>query len=1063
MASRRKGSIAGRFRPRRCDTVLLVHRSGRERQDPADLLPAGLYELLVTRRLAAAVRALGDRARTDALVAAEAPSVLAAHIAVVLSRALRAPQLADVDRQLDLCNRLVDVIDRVAGGASSLGEDAIGSPELLLAVLAEGMGGLARQAEPVRPQTPLSQDALLVHAPHEPVLASELRHELASADRVDLLCAFVVWTGVRVLLDDLRRARRRGVPVRVITSTYTGTTDQRSLDELTALGAEVRVSYDTRATRLHAKAWLFERDSGFSTAYVGSSNLTHSAIHEGLEWNVRLAEASSPGLLERFRAAFETYWVDPHFEPYDAERFGREVRQQRSAGAITLAPLDVRPYPFQEEMLRRLEVERERHGRWHNLVVAATGTGKTVVAALDYRRLMEAWGHARLLFVAHRREILQQSRALFRAVMRDGAFGELHTGGDRPVAGEHVFASVQSLGRVDLATVPPDAYDVVIVDEFLHAEAPTYRRLLEHLRPRALLGLTATPERMDPTEDVTRWFDGRIAVELRVWDALAQGLLCPFQYFGLSDDVDLSQVEWRRGGYDVQALTRLYVGHDARVAKVLEAVRRYVRDPHAMRALGFCVSVEHAHYMARRFSDAGIPALAISGDTPTEERDAALRKLRQREANVVFSVDLFNEGLDIPEVDTVLLLRPTESATVFLQQLGRGLRFAPGKTGLTVLDLIGQQRREFRFAPRFAALTGLPRAELIRNIEQDFPYLPAGCSIQLDRVAQQIVLDNVRSALQVRQTVLADELRRLGQVSLAEYLRASGRSLDDVYRPSVGGWSSLQRRAGLTVASGPEQARLERSIGRMRHIDDDERVVFYRGLLGADAPPDVGLLAERQLRLLTMFHFDLWGRNEAPRTLDESMRRLWEHPAVRAELIQLLEVLVGQAEYLGRPTGLEPEIPLAVHQRYTRDEVLAALGEASAERPPNSREGVYHARRARADVFFITLRKTPGRFSPSTMYRDYAVSPHDFHWETQSTTTAASPTGRRYIHHARNGHRILLFARETTEGGSGSALPYLFLGKATYQEHRGDRPMAIRWRLEHALPPSFYQEARSVA
>ncbi|MBA2451206.1 MAG: DEAD/DEAH box helicase family protein, partial [Chloroflexi bacterium] len=645
--------------------------------------------------------------------------MLAAHVGLVLARALRAPRLADLDRQLELCNRLVDLIDQVGGGASPSGEDAVASAELLLAVLAGGVGGLAGQTEPVRPETPLSQDALLVHAPHEPALASELRRELASADRVELLCAFVVWTGVRVLLGDLWRARQRGVPVRVITTTYTGTTDRRSLDELTALGAEVRVSYDTRATRLHAKAWLFERDSGFSTAYVGSSNLTHSAIHEGLEWNVRLTEASSPGLIERFRAAFDTYWADPHFEPYDPERFAREVGQQRSAGAITLAPLDVRPYPFQEEMLRQLEVERERHGRWRNLVVAATGTGKTVVAALDYRRLAEAWGYARLLFVAHRREILDQSRAVFRAVMRDGAFGELYMGRDRPVVGEQVFASVQSLSRVDLATVPPDGFDVVIVDEFHHAEAPTYRRLLEHLRPRVLLGLTATPERMDPTEDVTRWFDGRIAVELRVWDALAQGLLCPFQYFGISDDVDLSQVEWRRGGYDVQGLTRLYVGDDARVAKVIEAVRRYIRDPRAMRALGFCVSVEHARYMARRFTDAGVPALAISAGTPTEERDAALRRLRRREVNVVFSVDLFNEGLDIPEVDTVLLLRPTESATVFLQQLGRGLRFAPGKTGLTVLDLIGQQRHEFRFAPRFAALTGMARAELIRSIEQD--------------------------------------------------------------------------------------------------------------------------------------------------------------------------------------------------------------------------------------------------------------------------------------------------------------------------------------------------------
>jgi superfamily II DNA or RNA helicase len=1030
---------------------------------PADEFPPGLYELLLSRRMVTAVERLGGRAKTEQLVGAEAPTILAEHVGAVLARALRAPDLAEhVDRQIELCNRLIELIGGAAGDAVAHRDDAVARDELLLAVMAEAAGGLARDIEPLRPQTPLSQDALLVHAPHEPVLAGELRRELASADRVDLLCAFVVWSGVRVLLDDLRRARQRGAPIRVITTTYTGTTDQRSLDELAALGAEVRVSYDTRATRLHAKAWLFERHSGFSTAYVGSSNLSHTALHEGLEWNVRLTEASSPQLLERFRATFETYWADPRFEPYDPERFAGEVSRQRSMDRITLAPFDIRPYPFQEEMLRLLDVERRRHDRWRNLVVAATGTGKTVVGALDYRRLVETWGRARLLFVAHRREILEQSRAIFRTVMRDGAFGEFYVGGDRPAVGDHVFASIQSLSRVELARLPPDTFDVLIIDEFHHAEAPTYRRLLDHFRPKVLLGLTATPERMDPTEDVTRWFNGRIAVELRLWDALQQGLLCPFQYFGISDDVDLSQLEWRRGGYDVRALSRLYVDHDARVAKVLEAMRRYVRDSATMRALGFCVSVEHAQYMARRFAQAGIPAVAISGETPAAERDAAVRRLRSRELNIIFSVDVFNEGLDVPEVDTVLLLRPTESATIFLQQLGRGLRFAPGKSGLTVLDLIGQQHRQFRFEPRFSALTGLSRVDLIKSVEQGFPYLPAGCSIQLDRVAQQVVLENVRSAIQVRRAALADELRRLGPVSLAEYLRATGRPLDDVYRGG-GGWNSLRRQAGFAVEGGPDQARLERAIGRMRHVDDEERPAFITGLLRSGAPPDASRLSERELRLLTMLHFDLWGRNDAPRTLDESMSRLWQHSAVRDELVQLLEVLSVETTSLGLPAGLGAEVPLAVHQRYSRDEVFAALGEATAELPPHSREGVYHARRFRADVLFVTLRKTPGRFSPSTMYRDYAISPYLFHWESQSTTSATSPTGQRYIQHVRTGHRILLFARETIEGQSGAALPYLFLGNATYQGHRGGRPMAITWRLQHPLPPAFYQEARAVA
>lgn len=301
----------------------------------------------------------------------------------------------------------------------------------------------------------MSEDALLVNAPHEPGLATELRTELLSADRVDLISAFIVWSGIRVFLDALRTIRERGVPVRVITTTYTGITDPRALDELVRLGAEVKVSYDTRMTRLHAKAWLFERDSGFSTAYIGSSNLTHSALHEGLEWNVRLSQVHSSDILERFRAAFATYWSDDHFVSYERDVFVDAVKRERIVGTIDFTPFDIVPFEYQRAMLDALRVERERHNRWRNLVIAATGTGKTVVAALDYKRIAEVWRGATLLFVAHQQQILEQSRSLFRHVLRDGAFGELLVGGHRPLDGRHVFASVQSLSHVDLESIRP--------------------------------------------------------------------------------------------------------------------------------------------------------------------------------------------------------------------------------------------------------------------------------------------------------------------------------------------------------------------------------------------------------------------------------------------------------------------------------------------------------------------------------------------------------------------------------------------------------------------------------
>jgi superfamily II DNA or RNA helicase/HKD family nuclease len=1018
--------------------------------DTADPLPLGLYEQIVTRELRR--RLPVDRAETDPL-SKEMSELLVDHVARSLERALRAPGFG-IAESVALCNRLLDQIEAEGpAGAVSPGDEVPTPAEVLNAIRLPSRSFADSDRMP-RPETPLREDALFVNAPHEPGLAPELRAELLSADSVSLLCAFVVWTGVRIVLDELREIRHRGVPVRVITTTYTGTTDPRALDELAKAGAEIKVSYDTRMTRLHAKAWLFERASGFSTAYIGSSNLTHSALHEGIEWNVRLSQAHSPDLLDRFRAAFETYWSDDHFVPYDASQFKTAIKRERTGRPLDLTLFDIRPYEYQRAMLEQLEVERERHGRWRNLVVAATGTGKTVVAALDYRRFAERWGGARLLFVAHRHEILEQSRHLFRHVMRDGSFGELLAGGHRPDDGKHVFASIQTLANVDLETIDPAAYDVVIVDEFHHAEAPTYRRLLEHIRPRLLLGLTATPERADE-RDVLRWFDGTIAVELRLWDALDQGLLCPFQYFGVADDVDLRDLEWKRTGYDLSKLSALYTGNDVRTSKILQSVHDLIDDTSRMRALAFCVSVEHAEYMAQRFNEAGIAARAITGKTDIDERRDVVRKLRTRDINVIATVDVFNEGVDIPEVDTVLLLRPTESATVFIQQLGRGLRLADEKPGLTVLDFIGQQHRMFRFDTRLQALTGVPARKLADAVEQGFPHLPPGCYIHLDRVASSIVLNNLKDVTVVRRQVVVRELRQCGDTSLAEFLRVTGRCLDDIYKAPLG-WMSLRRSAGLGAPPLlPGDDSLIGAVSRMLHIDDPERLLMYRLWLGERQPPDVSTLTPREVRLLQMLHLDLRGGRPERMALSESLAEVWQHEAVRLELCQVLDVLSDQASSLVIERGDQDE-PLGVHARYTRAEALGALGASTAEKPSPMREGVIWIPDCQTDAFFVTLQKAEKMFSASTMYRDYAISPNEFHWESQSTTSVTSPTGRRYINQRRDGTRVLFFVRETSDQRA-----FLYVGSASYLRHTGDRPIAITWQLEHDLPAEFFLAARA--
>ncbi|MBS1856155.1 MAG: DUF3427 domain-containing protein [Acidobacteria bacterium] len=1047
-----------------------------------DTVP-GLYDQLVTRELKRALERLApERIALETPDAADAHVAISDHLGAVIERVLRAiPEEHRLTGQTELCNALILWLEQQAARGSVNPDDALSVPvEVLREIRSPGRGVGFAPSTP-QPLIPLSSADLLVNARGEPSVGSVIEREIYSADRIDLLCAFVRWNGLRILCPALEAHRGAGKPLRVITTVYTGSTERRALDWLASIGAEIKISYDTKTTRLHAKAWLFERLSGFSTAFIGSSNLTHSAMLEGVEWNVRFAQGSTPDLVEKFKAAFESYWENPDYEPYDpardADRFDRAIRGPVSTPASPVFHFDLQPWPFQREMLQHLDAERNRHNRYRNLVVAATGTGKTLVAAFDYRRIRERLRNASLLFVAHRREILLQSLNAYRAVLRDGAFGELFVDGHRPAEGRHVFASIQSLAQVPLGDIPPDGFDVVVIDEFHHAAASTYERLLTHLQPHFLLGLTATPERTDG-QSILKWFDGRIAVELRLWDALERGLLCPFQYFGLHDNTDLSRVQWSRRGYDVVELENLYTGNQGRVVLVLKAVREKVANPQSMRALGFCLSVAHAHFMAREFSRQGLPATAVSVDSSIDEREGALRDLRDGKINVVFCVDLFNEGVDVPEVDTVLFLRPTESSLVFLQQLGRGLRRSDGKSCLTVLDFIGGANRRFRFDQRFRALLGGHRSELIQQIEEGFPRLPSGCTIQLDRVASRIVLDNVRQSVGANFSGLVTELRAVAEVrrreggdpneiGLGDFLHDAALEIQDLYRSGGWTWTRLRREAGLSaLPQSADEERLSRAIPRLLHLDDPDRLSLYRrAVRGELSPWELDPLSPSG-RALMGLHFALWGTAGEFDTLKSSFQRLLANPAFAGELAELFVLLDDQAQNLTEPLDRHMQwshqVPIAVHSRASLDEILSAFGRMSLERPLRLRQGVDFDPVTASDLFFVTLEKAESHYSPTTRYRDYAISPDRFHWESQWTTSEGSPTGQRYIHHRTRGTHVLLFVRHRKHE-AGRAAAYTCLGAADYVSHVGSNPIAIIWQLRKPMPDSFFREARVAA
>ena len=1019
------------------------------------MLKDGLYEQIINLALEQELDSfLSSEKKIEAVDPAEAPVLLAAYLREILERGL---QKMDADRQITFIRDLSELLHRFTDDGEDLLQKIVPPARQLQALAKESAA--PGQASWPRPVTSISLSSLFTGSALEPDLSSEFRNEILSADRIEFLVSFIKFSGLRLIYDALKEFTERGGALRLITTSYMGATDVRAIEELAKLkNTQIRVSYDTKRTRLHAKAYIFYRATGFTTAYIGSSNLSNPAMSSGLEWNVKITAKDQPHVLRKIESTFETYWADRAFEAYETPGKLREAidrERGKSSAETDLVLFDLYPYPFQQEILEKLATERALHGRHKNLVVAATGTGKTVISAFDYRRYAETRGELpSLLFVAHREEILKQSLITFRNVLRDANFGDMYTGNHQPKQYKHLFVTVQTLHSKNwMSATDPSAYEFLIIDEFHHAEAPTYRSILDHFMPKILLGLTATPERMDG-KNVLRFFDDRIAAEIRLPEAIERRLLCPFHYFGITDleEMDLRGLRWSRGGYDRAQLSNLYSmqGHVSRrrASLVADSVRRYVSDLRDVIGLGFCVSVAHAEFMAEEFNAIGIPSACLTGKSSQEERNQAKGKLVSGEFRFLFVVDLYNEGVDIPEINTVLFLRPTESLTVFLQQLGRGLRLSRGKECLTVLDFIGHAHSRYDYESKFGSLLHNSPKGVARELKEGFVSVPKGCSIRLEKVAQSHILNNIRKAISTR-AGLIERIRYFeedtGQAcTLHNFLHYYGMQPEVLYHRD-----SFQR---LCVEAGvredffePLEEDLKSAWPRLAMMDSERWIsVLQRFLSTADRRPEDELF-------LKMFYVTVWGKVPASFSDEEArenLDKIRQSPVLREEMESLFAYRKDTLDLEHRPLH---GTALDLHAHYTRDQLFAALGETHV----GVREGVKYLPDKKTDVFLVTLDKAEKDYSSTTMYEDYSVDERHFHWQSQSTTDENSPTGKRYQNHGKMGSKVLLFVREKKTNRFRKAGVYTCLGYCDYVKHEGSKPMSILWKLREPIPAKY--------
>ena len=1049
------------------------------------MLNDGLYEQVINKGLDAELSELlaaEKYVKKDTLDQAEASKILAKYVSEIIEKRLEiiSDQGGDLSSQVDLVNRVVAAIKESSNQDLYDGLEVPESAEQLLALYERKNSILAlnERAEFIRPETSIAQSSLFTGAVHEPQMFSELKKEIVSCNSIDMLVSFIKWSGLRLIYEELATFTRNGGKLRIITTSYMGATDIKAIEELRKLpNTLIKVSYDTKRTRLHAKTYVFYRNTGFTTAYVGSSNLSNAAISSGLEWNVKVTKKDLPETIQKIAATFENYWNSNEFEYYDEgqkERLSRALKAEKyfDSNQTDQYTLDIRPYSYQQEILDKLEAERSIRGHFRNLLVAATGTGKTVISALDYKHFCKQnpQSPCRLLFVAHREEILRQSLYTFRAVMKDGNLGELFVGNYRPDSIDHLFISIQTFNSQDFTEkTSPEYYDFIIVDEFHHAAAPTYQKLLTYYRPKILLGLTATPERMDG-QSILPYFENRIAAEIRLPEAIDRKLLCPFQYFGVSDSVGLGSLRWSRGGYDKGELSRLYSESGSisltRADLVVSSLFKYVTDINDVKGLGFCVSIEHARFMSDYFNSHGIPSMHLTGQSSDEARTSAKAQLISGNVRFIFVVDIYNEGVDIPEVNTVLFLRPTESLTIFLQQLGRGLRLSEDKECLTVLDFIGQANRKYNFEDKFAALLFNTTRSVTSEIKSGFISLPKGCYIQLEKQATKYILDNIRASygntasLVMRIASFTEDTGLdLTLSNFLDYYHIDSRS---IYKFSS--FSRLCARADVIEDFvEPIEETLQKAFPRFCTIDSRRFIQFLLSTLPKLTNVDINSLPPIKQHMMQMLYITIWQKSVDNWQSDEvrnNLQTLSESPIMLAELTALLKYNYDHIDFIDEAIDIGFDCPLDLYCTYSRDQLLVAL---DFMKPSTVREGVKWLPEKKADVLFVTLNKAEKQYSPTTMYNDYSINSRLFHWQSQSTTSENSTTGQRYIHHKERGSRVLLFVREfKNDPITGNAMPYTYLGTANYESHQGETPMNITWRLDYPIPAKYLKKTNKL-
>ncbi len=933
-------------------------------------------------------------------------------------------------------------------------------------------------------QIMINQEKLIVNS-EKGNLLKELVSNIEACDRFYFSVAFVNYSGLQLLLDALQEANQNNVEGSIITSTYLNFTEPKALKKLKEFdNINLKVFLTEHEIGFHTKAYIFEYKDYYKII-IGSSNITQSALKSNIEWNMQVVSKHDTPFIDQVLDEYQTLWDKSEYADYHLIEQYQSMLENIETNARTPQFIYERPEYIVPNTMQKRAIENLERLRALNedkaLVIAATGTGKTYMSAFDVKRVQPK----RMLFIVHREEILKKAKETFERLLPNTTltFG-LFTGNHKNYKADYVFATIQTLSR-NLDLFEPDAFDYIIYDEAHHATADSYQGVINHFNPSFTLGMTATPERSDQNS-VFDLFDNNVGLEVRLHEALEENIVIPFHYFGITDidEVDLEDVD-----IDDMAEIAKRLKVNERVDFIIEKMQFYGHDGSKRKCVGFCANKEHARYMAEEYNKRGLPSVHLDGSHSIETRAAYIEQLEDPNAELefIFTVDIFNEGVDIPSINMVLMLRPTNSPIVFIQQLGRGLRKHEEKEFLTVLDFIGNHNKAYLVAIALNGRRYYDKESLKVAVKTEFANIPGSTHIQMDKVSQERILaqidqENFHSMKYLKEEYKAFKQTKQGEIPyyMMDYLTFDGAPdptkfvakeksylrfvaktekddylkillADEVFEDSLKSLSGMLPLKRVYEFVIMRHLLNNESISREKAKSEIEKVIEY-------ADHDSVLHA---MEYLNQDYFDYVQQKNKP--------KLVEYGEGELKRTQIFEGLLQEDV---KKDFLKDVIEYGVH-RYERDykqkyygvphfklyeqyQMVDAALLSNYRKTHSAFRGSGLLTNGNDYFLFVDLHKEAD-IKESLNYNDKFLDQEYFQWETPNSTAQDSDRGKNIIYNEQRGINLHLFVRKYSKIDNKTE-PFIYIGKGNTVEYQGERPIEVKLQLENKIPAYLYTE-----